>query len=231
MAQNPVDAVVDAHRALHAAGQADLIWGHAALRDPDGRGLWTKSAGWGMEEITPERVVLLADDGTVLQGGGRRHIEFHIHAALLRARPDIGATVHTHAEAATAFAALDTPLRPLSHDAIPFLDPDVVRFTRTGDLIATAELGDALAEAIGDTNGCLIPGHGMVTVGADLPAAVMHAALLDRACRIQLQATAAGGPVRWSPDGEVADKRRGLWTSTQLGAGYGYLVRSGAAGR
>lgn len=94
--------------------------------------------------------------------------------------------MHTHAEAATAFAALDTPLRPLSHDAIPFLDPDVVRFTRTGDLIATPELGDAPAEAIGDTNGCLIPGHGMVTVGADLPSAVMHADLLDRACRIQL---------------------------------------------
>ncbi|WP_224390003.1 class II aldolase/adducin family protein [Pseudonocardia sp. ICBG1293] len=183
-----------------------------------------------MEEITPEKVILIADDGTVLEGSGRRHIEFHIHAALLRARQDVTATVHTHADAATAFAALDEPLRPLSHDAIPFLDPDVVRFTRTGDLIATSELGDALAETIGDANGCLIPGHGMVTVGTDLPTAVMHAALLDRACRIQLQAAAAGGPARWSSDSEVQDKRRGLWTPQQLDAGYDYLVRAGSTG-
>ena len=109
--------------------------------------------------------------------------------------------------------------------AAPFLAPDVVRFTRTGDLIATAELGAALAAAVGDTAGCLIPGHGFVTVGADIAAAVMHAALLERACRIQLDAMAAGGPARWSSDAEVAHEQAELWSARQLRAGYDYLVR------
>ncbi|GEL25195.1 hypothetical protein PSU4_41490 [Pseudonocardia sulfidoxydans NBRC 16205] len=225
----PAHEIVGAHRALGAAGQADMVWGHAAVRDPDGRGLWTKAAGWGMEEITPARVVLLSDDGEILVGDGPRHIEFHIHAALLRARPDVGATVHTHGEAAAAFAALDVPLRPLSHDAVPFLAPDVVRFTATSDLVATRSLGDALADSLGGANGCLIPGHGMVTVGPDIATAVMHAALLERACRIQLMASVNGGPAVWSSEADVAAKQRGLWSATQLSAGYDYLLRKADA--
>lgn len=217
--------VASAHRALAAAGQGDLVWGHLAVRDPGGRGIWMKAAGWGLEEITPARVLLVSPDGEVLAGDGRRHLECWIHTELARARPDVGATVHSHARAAVTFAALDEPLRALSHDGVPFADPDVARFTGTGDLIRTAELGAALAEALGDGNGCLIPGHGLITVGADPAAAVMHAMLLDRACRIQLDARAAGGPRRWSSPEEVAAKQRSVWNPTQLHAGYAYLLR------
>lgn len=223
--EDVVGEVARAHRALAAAGQSDLVWGHAALRDPAGRGVWMKAAGFGLEEIGRDQVVLVSPAGEVLAGSGKRHIEFHIHTEVMAARPDVGATVHSHAESAVAFAALEQPLRPLSHDAVPFCGPDVVRFTGTGDLIRTAELGAALAEALGDANGCLIPGHGLVTVGADAASAVMHAALLDRACRIALDAAAAGGPHRWSSDAEVASKRDGVWNSMQLRAGYDYLVR------
>ena len=33
-----------ASRILAAAGQGDLIWGHASARDPDGHGAWLKAA-------------------------------------------------------------------------------------------------------------------------------------------------------------------------------------------
>lgn len=226
-----VDEIVRAHRALAAAGQSDLVWGHAGLRDPDGRGVWMKAAGYGLEEIGRQQVVLVSPEGEVLDGPGERHIEFHIHAQVMATRPDVRAVVHSHVAAAVAFAALDVPLRPLSHDAVPFQVPgadgvaDIVRFTATGDLIRTAELGADLATVLGSANGCLIPGHGLVTVGVDVAAAVMHAALLDRACRIALDAAAAGGPRRWSSDVEVASKRAGVWSGSQLHAGYDYLVR------
>jgi ribulose-5-phosphate 4-epimerase/fuculose-1-phosphate aldolase len=220
-----VAEVVAAHRALAVAGHSDLVWGHAAVRDPGGRGVWTKAAGWGLEEVGREQVVLVSPSREVLVGAGSAHIECFIHTELMLARADIGATVHSHASAAAAFASLGEPLRPLSHDAVPFLDPDVVRFTATGDLIATPELGKALASAVGGANGCLIPGHGLVTVGSDAAAAVMHASLLNRACMIQLQAAAAGGPRLWSPDAEVAAKRMNLWNERQIHAGYDYLLR------
>ena len=46
--------------------------------------------------------------------------------------------------------------------------------------------------------GCLIPHHGLVTVGATVAEAVMRAVCLDRACQVQLLAMAAGGPHTWS---------------------------------
>ena len=38
---------VDGCRALAAAGQADMVWGHPSVRDPEGRGVWMKASGWG----------------------------------------------------------------------------------------------------------------------------------------------------------------------------------------
>lgn len=61
-------------RLLGAADQGDLIWGHVSARDPEGRGVWMKAAGWG-EEVGPAQVVLVSWDGEVLAGDGRRHAE------------------------------------------------------------------------------------------------------------------------------------------------------------
>ncbi|MFI6350985.1 class II aldolase/adducin family protein [Streptomyces sp. NPDC050560] len=222
---DPVRETVRANTALAAAGQSDMVWGHASVRDPEGRGVWMKASGWGFEEIDADRVVLVSPDGEVLSGGGRRHIEYPIHTELLAARPDAGAVVHTHSTAAVAFAALDVPLRALSHDAVPFVRPDVPRFTGTGSLVMTRALGGELAAAVGEAAGCLVPQHGLVTVGPDAASAVMYAVLLDRACRTQLTAMAAGPLRRWSDDEEIARKLRETWPASQLHAGYRYLCR------
>lgn len=226
MTTDLVEDVVRASRALAAAGLSDMVWGHAAIRDPGGRGVWMKAAGWGFEEIDASRVLLVSPDGEVLSGTGRRHIEYPIHAEIMRHRPDVSCSVHTHAPALSAFACLDTPLLPISHDGVLFCDPPVPRFTRTGALIATAELGAALAETLGDARACLMPSHGAVTVGPDPATAVMHAVLLERACRTQLMAMAAGHPRVWSDPAEAELKRGQVWNPGQRQAGWQYLIRT-----
>jgi L-ribulose-5-phosphate 4-epimerase len=221
-----IEEVVHASRALAAAGLSDMVWGHAAIRDPDGNGVWMKAAGWGFEEVDADRVVLVSPDGEVLSGAGRRHIEYPIHTEIMSRRTDVGCTVHTHAPALSAFACLDTPLLPISHDGVLFCDPPVPRFTRTGALIATAELGAALADALGEAPGCLMPSHGAVTAGPDAATAVMHAVLLERACRTQLMAMAAGDPKVWSDPAEAALKRDQVWNPGQVQAGWQYLLRT-----
>jgi L-fuculose-phosphate aldolase len=219
------DEAVLANRAWAVAGQADLVWGHASIRDPDGRGAWMKASEWGFEEVDADRVVLVSPDGEVLVGSAKRHIEYPIHTELMSARSDVDSVVHTHAPAATAFAALGVPLRAISHDGAPFAEKDVPRFTRTGSLIRSRELGEALAETIGDAPGCLIPQHGLVTVGEDAATAVIRAVLLERACRVQLTAMAAGPLVHWSDDEELALKNAEVWSAAQVRAGYAYLCR------
>ncbi len=220
-----VRLVVQASRALMAAGQSDMVWGHASVRDPGGRGAWMKSSGWGFEEVDASRVVLVSGPGEVLSGSGKRHIEYPIHTEIMARRPDVGAVVHTHSDSACAFSALDVPLLPLSHAGSLFSYPDVPRFTLTGALIRSAELGQALADALGDSPGCLMAQHGLVAVGPDVPSAVMTAVLLDRACRTQLTAMAAGPVRRWGGEQDTVAKRAEVWAPSQLRAGWDYLVR------
>ncbi|WP_262286311.1 class II aldolase/adducin family protein [Micromonospora sp. MA102] len=222
---DPVDLVVRAHRALAVAGQADMVWGHVSVRDPEGRGVWMKSAGWGLEEISHDQVVLVAWDGEVLAGSGPRHLEYPIHTEVMRARPEVTCVVHTHAEAVNAFSALDVPVRPISHAGVLFSEPDVPRFTRTGGLIRTAELGAALAASMGPAPACLLPKHGLATAGVDAAHAVMYAVLLDQACRTQLQAMAAGDLRVWSDPDEAEAKRTEVWPPSQIEAGWRYLER------
>ena len=221
----PVQSVVAASAALAVAGLSDLVWGHASLRDPFGRGVWMKASGWGFEEIDEGKVVLVGDHGAVLAGEGRRHLEYPIHTEIMAARPDVGCVVHTHAPAISAFASLDRDLHAISHDAVPFTYPQLPRFTKSGALIATDELGRSLAFALGDAVAILMPNHGAVTVGADAAAAVMYAVLLERACRTELLAAGADGPRRWSDEAETHFKREQVWNRSQLEAGWQYLLR------
>jgi L-fuculose-phosphate aldolase len=200
----------------------DFVLGHVSVRDPEGRGVWMKASGWGFEEITPDRVVLVGWDGTLVSGDGRRHLEYPIHTEILQVRPDAHSVVHVHAPHAVAFAALGTPLRPLSHEGTLFAPPDVARFTKTGDLITTPELGAALARAVGMRNAALMVHHGIVTVGATLQTAVVLAILLERACRTQLRAMAAGELQTWSEDDEALAKRAHVYSPDLL---WDYLKR------
>ena len=219
------DQTAQANRALGASGQSDMVWGHASVRDPQGRGVWMKAAGWSFDEVTPARVALVSSGGEVLAGSGPRHIEYPIHTEVMNARPDVGSVVHTHAPAAVSFAALDRPLLAISHDGVEFAEPQIARFTVTGGLISSADLGRELAATIGDGAGCLIPQHGLVTVGRDAATAVMRAVLLARACQVQLQAMAAGEIRLWSDSAEIAEKKRQVWAESQLHAGYAFLCR------
>jgi L-fuculose-phosphate aldolase len=218
---------------LAAAGQSDLVWGHPGVRDPAGRGVWMKSAGWGFEEIDASRIVLVDPNGDVIEGTERRHVEYPIHTEITARRADVGAVVHTHSESANAFSALDIPLLPVSHAGALFGSQDVPRFTETGGLIKTRELGRALAEVLGSASACLMPQHGLVAVGKDVPTAVMTAILLDKACRTQLAAMSAGQVIRWGSNEDTVAKRADVWSDDQLTAGWNYLVRTctAASGR
>lgn len=222
----PAEEVALGCRVLAAHGNADLIWGHLSRRDPGGGGVWLKSAGYGMEEITPDRVALVDREGALLAGGDRVHLEYPIHTEIMAARPDVGAVVHSHAESAVAFAATGAELRPVGHEGTLFWPPDVARFTRTGDLIRDRPLGAELAAALGDRNAVLLHRHGLVTVGPDVPTAVLTAIFLEKACRMQLQASAATPDPESSDAEEALAKRNRCYAPAQMEAAWSYLVRT-----
>jgi L-fuculose-phosphate aldolase len=189
-----------------------------------------KAATLGFDEIGPEHVILVGWDGEVVEGDGRRHAEYPIHTELMRARDDVQSVVHTHAPWAVAFASTEQPLRPVSHEATLFVPPEIARFTKTGDLILTRELGVDLAAAVGDRNAAFMVHHGIVTCGPDVVTAVMSAVLLERAARANVRAIAGGGPKTWSSDEEALAKREHCYPPQLLQQAWDYLARRLDAG-
>lgn len=212
-------------RVLGMEGQSDLIWGHVSKRADGSEQTWLKGAGLGLEEVTEDDVLLIGRDGSLLGGSGRVHFEYPIHTEVLAARPDVGAVVHTHAEAAVTFGATGMVLRPIGHEGTLFTPPALARYSVTADLIRTPEMGASVAEALGDRNALLLVNHGVVTVGPDVGTAVMTAMFLEKACRMQLAAAAAGGDLVWSSDEEALGKRERVYGPNQLGAAWRYMLR------
>jgi L-fuculose-phosphate aldolase len=183
VAQSLREQVAWACRILASAGYADLTLGHVSARGPDGD-IWIKRKGVALDEVEPDDVVALDDTTAVL------HLETVLHTGVYRARPDIGSVVHGHPPYATALGATASHLSLLTHDAILFAD-GVGRFDEP-DLIVDDDQGGRVAAALGDRRAVLLQNHGVVVVGKDVPWAVLTAATLERAARLQSLASTLG---------------------------------------
>lgn len=185
------DELALACRILASEGLGDFVCGHASARGDDPGTFWLKGAELGMEEIGRDDLVLLDLDGNVLAGKRPRHLEWPIHAEILRARPDVRSVVHAHAPATVALGCTDVDLAPLCHEAIRWMPPPP-RFTESSALIDTPDLGRAVAERMGSGAGFLLRNHGFVAAGGSVRAAAIMSIFLDRACQTQLTTMATG---------------------------------------
>jgi L-fuculose-phosphate aldolase len=108
--------------------------------------------------------------------------ELPLHLAVYRARPDVGAVVHTHSVAATAWSFLDEPLGPELEDlAYHGIDP-----VRTAPPAApgSAELARGAVAALGCGSAVLLGRHGLLTTGDTPERALLVARVLERQAQI-----------------------------------------------
>lgn len=212
-------------RILATNGQNDTVYGHVTYRRAGEVTFWMKPSGMGMDEITPETLIRVDLDGHVVEGELPRHLEFPIHTEIFRARPDITCVVHTHPVYSIAFAATGQPLCAVSHEGAQFTPPDVPRFTQTSDLIVTRELGEAVAATLGTAICCYLINHGIVVAGDTIEKAVVSAINLERASHVQLLASSTGYPFTWTPDEEIAEKRKKAFAPAMLRTVWNYYCR------
>ena len=227
-----LDDLAVACRQLAAEGHEDGNWGHLAARDPGGAGFWMKRGGIGLGEVDgPDDFILLDFDGTQLAGPGRPHLEWPIHAEILRARPELGATAHTHALPFALFSATDVRLQQLLHESAAFVEGGVPRFRRTSDLIVTPELGRALAETLGRARAVLMASHGATVAGCTVADLAVNMICLTKAINAQQTMAATGWPVI-EPDPEIsAGKGRRIWSLEMADVHWSFWVRRDARQR
>lgn len=196
----PLASLTDAERRVQIAWscrilamgeQGDYTLGHVSARSADGRHVLMKRYGLGLEEVTPDDILRIDLDGSLLEGQGRVHLEYVLHTEIYRRRPDVQSVTHTHPPYATAFGATDATLQLLNHDAVLFQD-GLAYFEDTAELIVNAEQGARVAAALGQRRAVVLRGHGVLVTGASVPWATYAALTLERVIRIQSIASSLG---------------------------------------
>ena len=165
--------VLDAIQDAVAQGLIHGTSGNIALRDDEDDVVAITPSGIPYAGMTVEDIAIVDLNGKWLDGKYKPSSEVPMHTAFLRARPDIKATVHTHAMFATIMAMGEDPvLRPITPPQCEFTPVGIVPFTMPG----SNDVADKVVEALG-ANGrsVLIKNHGMFTCGKDMKAAMSAA--------------------------------------------------------
>lgn len=198
-----LDKLAKGARILELNGHGDRIFGHVALRDPEGRGFWLKRHHISLGEVFDRRDFILVDfGGKQLYGRGRRHSEWPIHAEIFRARPDLTATAHTHPFYSVIYSATTKPLGSVSG---PAKAPP--RFDGTSEYIDTPELGRALAAALGkEAKAAIMRHHGVIFAGRTVEEMVLTGIDLEHRCHQMLTVANANLPFEWPDEAELQRK-------------------------
>jgi ribulose-5-phosphate 4-epimerase/fuculose-1-phosphate aldolase len=204
------EVVAAAGRMLHHQGLADYL-GHCSARVPgtDRVIIKPKHSRWVMSPaaLGPDDMVVIDLDGHLLAGADAPPAECFIHTEIYRARPDVQAVVHTHQRAATLLGVIGAELLPVLHVPAVLTGGGAVATWPCPLLVNGPGLGRELAAQLGGGSLCHLQGHGIVSVAADMPRAVVAAIAFEQLAEANLTILQTGREPRVITSGELAKLR------------------------
>ncbi|AUG77056.1 Aldolase [Kitasatospora sp. MMS16-BH015] len=211
-AQKPeAQQLVEAARQLFRAGVMSHS-GHANLSVRLDAERFLLSPGW-VRDLEADQLATLDLDGTVLAGelraAGAEIIA--MHSAVYRARPEVGAVIHTHSPAATAFAVAHRPLPCRTEPMLRFGQAEevpVVPWGPRGSDVSVRGVVEVLAQRP-TTSAVLLANHGLLVFGPDAAAAALLVTAIEEGAEAELAATLLGGAVDF-PAGALAAVRASM---------------------
>ncbi|MGH9256562.1 MAG: class II aldolase/adducin family protein [Vicinamibacterales bacterium] len=133
--------------------------------------------------------------------------EIYLHGEIFKARPDVMAVVHAHTPEFVAFGMSSVPLWN-GESMAPVWDIRQFNKGRSG-IVSTPALGQAMAAALGRSEGLLLWGHGIAMTGGSVKDVVSRVIELRDSARLQQATISMGGA--WKPQvrkDDPADRNR-----------------------
>jgi ribulose-5-phosphate 4-epimerase/fuculose-1-phosphate aldolase len=149
-------------------------------------------SGVDYDTMRPEDLVAVDLDGKPVGNRLKPSVDTMNHIAIYRARPDVGAVLHTHSPYAAAFSTLHREIPPLITESAGYLGGSV----RVTEYIppATPEQAPRVASGLGQDRAVLLPNHGVMAVGEN-PRKAFHAAVsVEESARVAFIALQLGEP-------------------------------------
>jgi len=200
------EQIVRCIRMLENEGIVDYN-GHASARI-DGDRMLSNIGSCQRANLTVDDICTIDFDGNVIEGNGKPPLEFHLHAGVYKARPDVGAVIHAHPNWSTILTTAGAPYLPVYAQGtlvypMPVLDsPDSINNTR---------MAKALTDVLGESPAALMKAHGAVTTGKTIVDAFVLMNYLEDNSYRQYMAAQIGTPYSFTPE-EIAACQEKLWS-------------------
>ena len=165
--------------------------------------------GLHWSEITPADLMVVDEDGKVLQG--KHKVEataFFIHSRVhLRCKKKV--VLHSHMPFATALAIIEGGRLELgaNQNAMRF-HGRIVYDDGYGGVALSDDEGDRIAGALGKAEVMIMAHHGVLVCGERMDYAFDDLYYLERSCMVQVLAQSTGKPLRTQPDEVCAQAAR-----------------------
>ena len=195
--------LADAIRMLARAEIVDHS-GHGSARR-DRESFFINSGASTRGTLTADDIVAVDLDGTLVEGALNPPLEFHLHAAIYRARPDVQAVMHTHPRWSTVLTMAGAAYEVVYAQGallgtVPVFDSPLS--------VNTREMGDRVAAALGGGRAVLLKSHGAAIVASTIVECFALAAYLEENASRQYHAMQIGQPYVFSASEQEAFRER-----------------------
>jgi L-fuculose-phosphate aldolase len=182
------EAVIAACRALGQRGLTHGTSGNVSVRRDEQR-FFVSPTGMPYDALEPDDIPLMDLDGRWF-GRRRPSSEWRFHRDVFASRHDVAAIVHTHSPRATSLACTGRGI-PAFHYMVAVAGGPDIRCAPY-HTFGTQELSDAAIAALEGRKACLLANHGLIAVGASLPAALALAGEVENLAAQYCTAMALG---------------------------------------
>ena len=188
-------------KALYQRGLISALGGNVSARVPGSSEFWITPSGVFKGAVEPDDLVKLDLDGNIIDGYLRPSIEWPMHAAVYKVRPDVNAIVHAHNPYTLGLALAGIGIKPISVEAVMVLRKvEIVPFAFPG----TDELAK-LVEKYAQTGAraLILQNHGVLAMGSNLVEAEAIAETLEEVSIAQYVAMSLGKEPPTIPEHDV----------------------------
>lgn len=193
------EQMITAAKEMYERGLVASVWGNLSARVPGKSWIVVTPSGVDYPTMGADDLVVIdLETEEIIEGHLKPTSELQMHLAILRARSDINAVMHTHSIYASACSAAHKEIPPLVEDIAQVVggSVSVARYALPG----TVELGTNAVKALGKKNAVLLANHGVVGVGDDIMDALRVCTIVEKGAHIFAIAKMIGTPVLLSLD-------------------------------
>jgi len=182
--------------------------GDVSVRDPETGYIYISASPVPVDyrnlgEYRASDMCVVDIDGNRITTWSRPTIEMPMHIAILKARPDANAVVHTHGDWSSVFSITGKNIPLVLAEHYAHLGPGEIICAEYGKA-GSFELAEYIVNAMGKNNAALMRNHGAVVVGKTLDQAFTNAQFLESIAQKTLFSLLLGGLTPMKPD-EVLD--------------------------